>query len=853
MICSIIQPAYLPWLGFFERILRSDVTVILDNVDIDRNSKTKFANHNRIRTPDGWKWLTVPILTRGVESLKLNEIHIDQSTEWHHKHFSAIHHAYSKAPYYSDYLPFLREVYARPWAKLNPLNNEILIWMLEQFDIHTSILYNSDMDMHGEKSMLIRNLCQAVGADTYLSGPFGRDYLDRSIFDNAGIRINYHNFKYTEYTQLHPGFEPCMSAIDLLMNHGTESKVILRKSLKKLGESSKVVTADSTLDFNIPMNGEKEPRKLFGQSICIRADASIRIGSGHIMRCLTLAEELRDAGVNVKFVCRSHAGNLNELIQRKGFQLSELFAVGTAGVTDLNKHSFRGEYASWLGVSQQSDAEETIETLSGTKPDWLIVDHYALDKEWETALRPYVSKIMVIDDLADRRHDCDLLLDQNYFTNGEQRYDDLIPSPCTKLLGPKYALLRKEFSEARKNLRERSGEVKRVLVFLGGSDPENITGIAIEALSDPELLHLQVDVVIGAQNPNRWKIARLVKERSNTKLHVQVGNMAELMSAADLAIGAGGSTTWERCCLGLPSIVIPVAENQMQIAMCIHETGCATVLKGEQVTSAIATAVLHALDQRVREEMCKKALTITDGMGASKVSIYLTHQKDKFLTERKQKNKRFSISFTSDRKSWLNPFIDSFKKELESNGHKITWIHDSNETPEGDFNFILSHSIIIKKNILLKNKHNLVVHESDLPKGKGWSPLSWQILEGSNLIPICLFEANEELDSGSIYLKWNMKFFGNELLDELHLVQGESTIAMCRKFIEEYPNILDLAIPQTGEQTFYKKRTPEDSRLDPNKTIQEQYNLFRIVDNERYPAFFEIDNFRYKLTIEKCK
>ena len=297
-------------------------------------------------------------------------------------------------------------------------------------------------------------------------------------------------------------------------------------------------------------------------SIFIRADSSTRIGSGHVMRCLTLAEELRDDGATVSFISRTHSGNLNELIRKKGFQCHELPEAYALGATVNKLHDSRSEYAAWLGVSQQSDAEETIEAFCGINPDWLIVDHYGLDEEWERALRPYVSKIMVIDDLANRRHDCDLLLDQNYFANGEKRYDDLVPSSCAKLLGPKYALLRKEFRQAKKNLRERSGEVKRVLVFFGGSDPENYTGLAIEALSDPELNHLQVNVVIGAQNPNREKIENLIQGRPGTTLHIQTTNMAELMNAADLAIGAGGGTTWERLAFGLPSIVIPIAANQ---------------------------------------------------------------------------------------------------------------------------------------------------------------------------------------------------------------------------------------------------------------------------------------------------
>lgn len=304
----------------------------------------------------------------------------------------------------------------------------------------------------------------------------------------------------------------------------------------------------------------KHPRK-----IIIRADASVVIGSGHVMRCLTLAEELRAAGSEVVFVSRAHPGNLNGLIRDKGFRCHELPEAPASVQNDGKSQETRSEYASWLGVSQQKDAAETMEMIGDDRPDWLIVDHYGLDEQWEARLRPYVSKIMVIDDLADRRHDCDLLLDQNFFSDGQKRYDNLVSPACTKLLGPKYALLRREFREARKRLRVRSGEVKRVLVFFGGADPDNITGLTIEALSAPKLLHLQTDVVIGSQNPNKEAVEKLVKERPGTTLHIQASNMAELISKADLAIGAAGSATWERLYLGLPSLVIPIAENQIPL------------------------------------------------------------------------------------------------------------------------------------------------------------------------------------------------------------------------------------------------------------------------------------------------
>ena len=208
-------------------------------------------------------------------------------------------------------------------------------------------------------------------------------------------------------------------------------------------------------------------------------------------------------------------------------------------------------HAAWLGVPWQQDATETLAALGETQPAWLIVDHYALDLRWESILRPRVGKIMVIDDLADRPHDCELLLDQNLYQDMETRYDPLVPATCAKLLGPKYALLRPEFAQARKNLRQRDGQVMRILVFFGGVDPTNETAKAIHALASIADRQFAVDVVVGSGNPHKQQIENLCAEHEGFHYHCQVDNMAELMAAADLAIGAGGDGDVGAVCCGV--------------------------------------------------------------------------------------------------------------------------------------------------------------------------------------------------------------------------------------------------------------------------------------------------------------
>jgi len=180
-------------------------------------------------------------------------------------------------------------------------------------------------------------------------------------------------------------------------------------------------------------------------------------------------------------------------------------------------------------------------------------------------------------------------------------------------------------------------------------------------------------------------------------------------------------------------------------------------------------------------------------------------------------------------------------------------VHEPKEIPEGELCFILSCSKLVKPEVLKRNRHNLVVHESDLPKGKGWSPMTWQVLEGCAEIPVTLFEAANAVDSGAVYLQDRIRLDGTELVDELRAKQAASTLSLCRAFVDDYPLVLQKARAQHGEESFYQRRKPQDSRLDPDKTIGEQFDLLRVVDNERYPAFFDRNGCRYLIKIEKTE
>ncbi len=341
------------------------------------------------------------------------------------------------------------------------------------------------------------------------------------------------------------------------------------------------------------------------------------------MRCLTLAEKLRQSGARVSFVCRELPGNLCAVIGAQGFKTARLAAPDRDFVVSGGDVA----HAPWLGVDWRLDAEETgsVVTAGGEGIDWLVVDHYALDKRWEAHLRPAVRRIMVIDDLADRRHDCDLLLDQNLVEGVGARYAMLLPNACKQLLGPRYALLRPEFSANREQIfaqRDAMAQVERLLVTLGGMDPDDVTSMVLDGI-DKACFDGAVDVVMGENAPHLEAVRRRAASMTATvKVHVATRSMAELMGKADLAVGAGGVTSWERCALGLPSIVITTAKNQEPIAASLARLGAAKWLgTRERVDSSLLASELRAF-ARQREgvqAMSRVARRLCDGGGAGRV------------------------------------------------------------------------------------------------------------------------------------------------------------------------------------------------------------------------------------------
>jgi UDP-2,4-diacetamido-2,4,6-trideoxy-beta-L-altropyranose hydrolase len=321
------------------------------------------------------------------------------------------------------------------------------------------------------------------------------------------------------------------------------------------------------------------------------------------MRCLSLADYLAARGNRCTFLCRPAPGDLIHEIERRGHAVLRLPSMSSAPA-----------------MFESDDARAAGQRLVSLEVDWLVVDHYGLGIEWEQAVAPYSRNLLVIDDIG-RDHDCSLLLDQNFSNPVHECYRRSLPE-AKLLMGPKFALLRADFAASRAEaLQRRTGLLVRFLVSMGGSDPGNATGKVLAGLESAWQMGWQVDVIIGAGNPHRVSIESICSRLPAATLYVQTSNMAKLMTAADCAIGAGGSTTWERCCLGLPALVSMLSSDQFSIATAVARAGAQSLIGWDQdVTAGDYSRELSALSPDRLLAMSASAAKICDGLGASRVA-----------------------------------------------------------------------------------------------------------------------------------------------------------------------------------------------------------------------------------------
>ncbi|MEZ4743581.1 MAG: UDP-2,4-diacetamido-2,4,6-trideoxy-beta-L-altropyranose hydrolase [Bdellovibrionota bacterium] len=358
-----------------------------------------------------------------------------------------------------------------------------------------------------------------------------------------------------------------------------------------------------------------------------RADASTTIGSGHVMRCLRLANKLQNEGHQIFFFQRDLNGNLIEFTIDQGINTIKL--ERTSGNKSTSEKSF---YANWLEVAQGVDASQCSEAIKKLPPiDWIVVDHYALDIEWETAVNPGKYKILVIDDLANRKHNCDLLVDQNFYLNMNTRYSTLVPPECKLLLGPQFAIMDTSFQEYHLSYPLRNDtnkkEIKNILVYFGGVDISNESLKVIDAISKSDVLKkFDFHFIIGLKNPHRKKILNLTKFIRNINTYDFIKNMAQFMEQIDICIGAGGTTTWERACLGIPMLLVSIAHNQEKICQDLAQDGYIDYLgQADKIDSTVWQKALEEfLTSPIKHSiMSEKLRNLTAGKGLSIITSQL--------------------------------------------------------------------------------------------------------------------------------------------------------------------------------------------------------------------------------------
>jgi UDP-2,4-diacetamido-2,4,6-trideoxy-beta-L-altropyranose hydrolase len=352
--------------------------------------------------------------------------------------------------------------------------------------------------------------------------------------------------------------------------------------------------------------------------VALRVDASATIGTGHLVRCLTLADALAARGARCTFICRYTPPALVDRVRAAGHGLRLLPGEADPGFTPGPGDP---PHAAWLGQAWERDAADTAAALAPGGWDWLVVDHYALDRRWEQAVAPLAERLMVIDDLADRPHRCDLLLDQNLQRAMDRRYVGLVPPTCTTLLGPRYALLRPEFAAARAARAAAPPAPRRVFVFFGGADGGDMTSRALDALQDVE--DIELDVVIGSLHPKHAQVLARCAAHPGWSCAVDVSDMAARMARAAVGLGAGGTTTWERCAVGLPSVVVSVAENQVEIAAACAQAKVQVDLGwGTAVSPAALRREVQALleSDALQRQLGATAAGCCDGQGAARVA-----------------------------------------------------------------------------------------------------------------------------------------------------------------------------------------------------------------------------------------
>ncbi len=335
------------------------------------------------------------------------------------------------------------------------------------------------------------------------------------------------------------------------------------------------------------------------KNIFFRVDSSFGVGFGHLNRCLILAEIFKKRKMKLHFICKNLKGNVTNEIKLRGYNLHFI------------KNLKNSNYQDYLNTRKILESFED-------EICYLLIDNYHWDEKYEKKLRFLVEKIIVIDDLANRKHDCDLLIDQNLYSNFEDRYNKLVPKNCQKLLGPRYVLLRKEFLRSKRKAKINS--IKKIFVSFGGQDVSNETVRVLSAIKKSKLNYQKINFLVNKSNNNLRNLKKISKNMKGVVISTEEKKLSKLIQNSDLSIGAGGSMTWERAYLGIPSIVLILSKNQFEIANTMEKKGCIYNMGwSKNLKISDYQKIFDRLRINELNSMSQKNRKIVDGKGISRI------------------------------------------------------------------------------------------------------------------------------------------------------------------------------------------------------------------------------------------
>lgn len=460
------------------------------------------------------------------------------------------------------------------------------------------------------------------------------------------------------------------------------------------------------------MNCRAAPR------VAIRADASIEIGTGHIRRCQSLATALRNRGAEVRFACRDFGFNYESIL---GEQPSVL--ATPSGIVENDDHA--PPHARWLGVTQLQDSNDFIIAINQWKPDWVLVDNYAIDERWHKLVRGALGcRIAVVDDLADRLLDADLVVDHNWHEDHGSKYSRRLLRPSVMAAGPRYALIDQFYSSATRY--EFRDDVRSIGIFMGGTDAINASAMALQAVEEVGFLG-DIEIATTSANPNLAHLHSMANDRSKTLISVDMPNLAAFFARHDLQIGAGGGALWERFCIGAPSIVIATAENQYGGIEALEKKG---LILGVQhnclppILKALETALSNP---RIRLSMAEQSQLLVDGLGADRVAQRIVP-----LRSLRTANVDDAIQAFHWRNALSVRKLSNNKEEIDAHGHLIWWqnaiknpnrillIFELGEVPVGVLRYDLTGNEALVSVYLDPQKVNLGLGHELLLMGEEW-------------------------------------------------------------------------------------------------------------------------------------